>query len=220
MTVLVLGSILYVITKSIILKIMKNPIVFVFLAVLACVPDTFSQTVRLNNLGLISDLVYMKANAENLFSLIMNDSCINSTDKDKLLPRYINVKTQVDQFVFQLNADLRTNGNLRLYKRLNKDIIEKKTSDKDCKIDNYVKQFNTIENSFTDMMNTGIVIKRSKKSERELNPDLIDSFTGVAGLVYGGIKDIKEARIAKMDKITEVLALMRLCPVKELLNDK
>jgi hypothetical protein len=198
----------------------KQISVFTAFFVLFFVQNTLSQTVKLEGLGLISDFVYMKDNAESLFSLIMNDSCIKSTDKGKLLPKYINIKTQVDQFVWQLNADLRTRGNIGLYKRINRNILRKKTSGRNAEVDNYVKQFNTIGNSFTDLVNTALAIKRAKKSERELNPDLIDSFTGVAGFVNGMIKEIREARIAKIDKIAEIWLSVRLCPVKELLNNK
>jgi hypothetical protein len=198
---------------------MKQWLVIMAFIILIFSQNSLSQTIKLDNLGLISDLVYIKDNSENLFSLIANDSCMNSIDKGKLLPKYINVKTQVDQFVFQLNADIRTNGCLKLYKRINKDIIRKKASDRNPRTDNYIKQFHTIESSFADLVSTAIAIKRAKKSEKALNPDLMDSFTGIAGLVHGVIKDMKEAHIAKMDKITEVLALTRLCPVRELLND-
>ena len=61
---------------------------------------------RLEKLGLISELVYLKNSTENTAIRILKDSTIQESTKIKFIDSYNTLKTMSDQWILQLIADM------------------------------------------------------------------------------------------------------------------
>ena len=80
---------------------------------------------RLEKLGLISELVYLKNSTENTAIRILKDSTIQESTKIKFIDSYNTLKTMSDQWILQLIADMSRKKSTKKFKRLNQILTER-----------------------------------------------------------------------------------------------
>jgi hypothetical protein len=101
------------------------------LAILLVLSTVLSHTawaqLAQSNLGLISQLVEVKHEAEQIVSKVLADTSgmkkgpiKTQESENKVLNKYNELRMQVDAVVLQLAADMQVEGSVRLFKKLNK----------------------------------------------------------------------------------------------------
>jgi predicted site-specific integrase-resolvase len=199
---------------------MKKILLITLVFALAFNQSLFSQKSISKDLGLVSKLVYYKDKAENIFSIVINDTIGSKVEREQLLANYLTLKTKIDQFVFQLNADLKSKGKLKLYKKLNESVVEGQVISSNTRVNSFLEKLGEVEAAFNDVKASWVIIKKIHTDDKSLATDVIGSITGIVGCVYGIYKDVRDANMAKVDKVATILDVMRLSPVKDLLVEK
>mgnify|MGYP006898376088 CR=1 FL=1 len=98
----------------------KVVILFVFCSLFNHI--TWGQS-SMPNIGLVSQLVQVKYEAENIVSQVSQDTSTAAqiqASKQIVLKTYNELRMQVDAVVLQLGADMQVKGSVRLFKKLNK----------------------------------------------------------------------------------------------------
>jgi hypothetical protein len=181
---------------------------------------------KVEKLGLISELVYLKMNTEHFAIRITNDSIIADTTKMSFVKQYNTAKTLLDQILLQLIADCRGKNSLKYYKKLDKQFSKKKFADinpddfKKRKLKSYLVNLKIVSAYFTRLNSFKIEDEVELISMEGFLPAAITAaeITGAMSFITSTIKDARESRQKKVEKITEMLNELRLNPVQQLLT--
>jgi hypothetical protein len=191
---------------------------------------SFAQTnqTKATNLGIVSELVYIKLNSENLAIRILNDSTIDEEVKLSFLNKYTMLKTVSDQILLQLIADLKRRNKIKFYKKLDnvftKNSIATATSNdvNHKKLKSYIDNFRKIDQNFqvVELSGANIVNQGKQSSFKSFLPSAasVEELTGVLSFVTATIKDVRESREKKVEKICVILNDLRLKAVQDLLK--
>lgn len=181
------------------------------ICLLATVLLSKAQNNKAENLGLISELTFIKQTSENLAISIINDTLIKEEEKIKVINHYNNLKVISDQVILQLMTDCRRKNNLKYFKKLDKLLLAKtidqiSNTDLNCvKLNGYIKNLTKINEVYNKLIN----INR--------NPSLpIAEFTGAITLITSTIKDIRADNEKIVEKITSILNEVRISPIQNL----
>ena len=214
-------------------KKMKKIIALILITLLAKTSFAQDQDSKAENLGLISEFVFIKLTSENLAIRIVNDDLITEKDKIRFVNLYNDTKVITDQVILQLIADSRRNNNLRYFKEIDKlllntnitDIKESELTNK--KLKGYIKNLNKINSVYTklktfatsDKPNESPLQNMSLKGFSTMTTSIPD-LTGVLNFVTATVKDIRESKEKKVEKISTMLNEVRLSSLKDLVKDK
>lgn len=196
---------------------------------------SFAQTQdsKAENLGLSSELVFIKLTSENLAIRIVNDTLIKEDDKIKFVNLYNDLKVISDQVILQLITDCRRKNNLRYFKKIDNLLVDKNVTQieesdlGDSKLKGYIKNLKKIHLVYNKLM----AFKTSDKPNDNplLNMSLkgffppaasVEELTGVLSFVTATIKDIRESKEKKVEKITTILNDVRLSSLQDLAKGK
>jgi hypothetical protein len=212
---------------------MKKNIAIILICLLASISIVQAQDSKAENLGLVSELVFIKLTSENLAIRIVNDTLIKEEDKIKFANLYNDVKVISDQVILQLMTDSRRKNSLRYFKKIdnllvNKNINQIEESDlSKMKLKGYIKNLKKINSVYNKLM----AFKTSDKPNENplLNMSLkgffpatmsVEELTGVLSFVTATIKDIRESKEKKVEKITSILNEVRLTSLQDLAKGK
>lgn len=208
---------------------MKKIIVVLLTYLFSGISFTQAQDFKAENLGLISELVFIKLTSENLATRIVNDTLIKEEDKIKFVNLYNEVKVISDQVILQLMSDCRRKNNLKYFKKIDNLLVEKSITQieesdlRKTKLKGYVKNLKKINSVYNKL----IAFKTSEKPNENplLNMSLkvffpatttVEELTGVLSFVTATIKDIRENKEKKVEKITTMLNEVRLSSLQDL----
>jgi len=192
----------------------------------------YGQSKKADNLGLVSEIAFIKMTSENLAIRVLNDTSVSEVDKVILANYYTDVKIITDQVLLQLIADSRSKNNVKYYKKLDKLIVKKTVNEisesdlKRPKLQGYIKALKKLESSFSQIQNYKITETPDIDPLSELNlkgffptSASVEELTGALTLVTSTIKDIREGKEKKVEKITSVLNELRLSSIQDLTNN-
>lgn len=115
--------------------------------------DNSMEPYRLKGMGLVGDLCFIKNAAESIIRpIVLRDSANNQYKREDaiVMKHYLLVKTQVDQILEQLAADLTLKGKIGLYRKLDKafkdddDLTDRTTKSKNKMLARYIKAVNEL----------------------------------------------------------------------------
>ncbi len=175
---------------------------------------TFGQ----NSLGLAYELAQVKAQSERILQLALLKEPAkagavkkNMIVKTEVVKKYIAVKAEFDPILTQLEADIRVRNSLKRYKALDRiakgstnlgsmpatgdDVTRLYTTALRNAYDNYTKLTNTENEGF--------------KADEVEPSDIISGAT----LLFDIVKDIRDARIKRVENVVTLLESLRLSPV-------
>nr|MBK9651827.1 hypothetical protein [Bacteroidota bacterium] len=104
---------------------MRKNIAIILICLLASISIVQAQDSKAENLGLVSELVFIKLTSENLAIRIVNDTLIKEEDKIKFVNLYNDVKIISDQVILQLMTDSRRKNSLRYFKKIDNLLVAK-----------------------------------------------------------------------------------------------
>lgn len=188
-------------------------------------------TSKAENLGLVSELVYMKLISENEAIRIMNDSMISTNEKIIFVKHYNNTKVIIDQVLIQLIADCKKKNSIKYFRKLD-DLLVEKTIGEINEIDlnnqkgkSYIKNLKRIKMNFDELILKSVAIPRVPivVSQQEFFGFLpatpsTEELVGVLSFITSTIKNIKDRKEKKVEKITQILDELRLKPLQELVK--
>ena len=187
------------------------------------------EPVKLENLGLVSELIYIKLSAENHAAFFLNNK-LAKPDKDELVNKYARVKTAYDQVILQLIADSRAMNSIKYFKQIDEAIYTADISSLDPKYfknktGSYLVNLKLANASFQKLIDFSPAILPSaepapKQQEKGILPLSSDELLGIGSFINDALKDIREAKVKKVDGIIAILNELRLSPVRELVNPK
>ncbi|MFW9973272.1 MAG: hypothetical protein ACFFDF_24015 [Candidatus Odinarchaeota archaeon] len=192
---------------------------------------SFGQSVenKAENLGLMSELIYIKITSENYAIRIINDTLIKQVDKIKFVNLYNDTKAITDQIIVQLIADSRRKNSLRFVRKLDNLLVKKNINQiseidfHNKKLKGYVKNIKKSAITYSQLMDFKITDDSTKNPLNILGikgffPSAIsgEELTGMLSFVTATIKDVKESKEKKVEKLTEILDNLRLSPLQDL----
>jgi hypothetical protein len=186
------------------------------ICLLATVLLSKAQSNKAENLGLISELTFIKQTSENLAISIINDTLIKEEEKIKVINHYNNLKVISDQVILQLMTDCRRKNNLRYFKKLDKLLVKKTINEignsdlNSDKLNGYVKNLTKINEVYNKLININLAPKTNKSNIP------FAEFTGAITLITTTIKDIRADNEKKVEKITSILNEVRISPIQNL----
>lgn len=212
---------------------MRKNIAIILICLLASISIVQAQDSKAENLGLVSELVFIKLTSENLAIRIVNDTLIKEEDKIKFVNLYNDVKIISDQVILQLMTDSRRKNNLGYFKKIDNLLAEKTITQIEesdlskMKLKGYIKNLKKINLVYSKLM----AFKTSDKPNESplLNISLkgffpatmtVEELTGVLSFVTATIKDIRESKEKKVEKITIILNEVRLSSLQDLAKGK
>jgi hypothetical protein len=212
---------------------MKNVIAFVLVLFFAKTTFAQNQNYKAENLGLISELIFIKLASENLSVRVLTDNQIKETDKIRFVNLYNDTKIITDQVILQLIANCRQTNSLKYFKELDNLLLTKdinqidETQLSNLKLKKYVKNLKNINIVSTKLIN----FKTSDKLTENVSQNAsisgfiktnitIPELTGVLSFVTATIKDIRENKEKKVEKIMSMLNDVRLSRLEDLIKDK
>jgi len=104
--------------------------IFILSLIVTLTMNVYAQNERLQHLGLISELVYIKYSSEAIANTAFDSLKLNLVDTT-LISLYYTTRIMVDQMVLQLEADMKVNNSIRYYKQLDKLLTKNILSDLD-----------------------------------------------------------------------------------------
>jgi hypothetical protein len=187
-----------------------------------------SQPTKATNLGIVSELTFYKLSAENLAISILNDTTVSKVSKFAFLQEYNELKIVSDQILLQLIADLKRRNRIKYYKKLDdlytqSSIAKPKIEDvKIEKVKSYVYNLMKVDTTFKSVLDRGksimADIKESNPNKAFITTPSLAELTGALGFFTATIKDIRESREKKVEKICVILNDLRLKAVQDLLK--
>lgn len=204
-----------------------------FLLTLSFLNCCFSQssldTVR--KLGIISELVFMKYSSENYATRILNDSTISDNYKKQFVNLYQQTKITSDQVLIQLISDLKRKNSIRYFKKLDKLFTEKEFSEISTqdfiaqKLKRYTVALQILHTKHTNLLAFHPQEMKLKDLEESLSIEgfipttaSLEELTGVLSFVTSTVKEIRETKEKKVEKISTVIESMRLEGLKNLIK--
>jgi hypothetical protein len=185
--------------------------------------------IKLNKLGLVSELTYIKLTAENHLTLFLEDTTIVVSEKQELVSKYLTLKTIYDQILLELIADESRMNSIKYFKKIDNALYENDISDIDAmnyskKIRSYMTNLKLANAKFQEFI---AFIPRPKNKVDDLSITLqmkgflpaaasVEEITGVLSFISGVIKDVREAKGKKVDAINSILNDLRLSSIQEL----
>jgi hypothetical protein len=186
-----------------------------------------SQSVdnKAENLGLISELVYIKLSSEDVAIRLSHDTITGQTEKNKYINYYNEIKIITDQIIIQLITDCRLNNSISYYKKIDQ-LLVRKTIDqsgendvKNPKLKGYVKNLKRVS----------LINSQLNDYNPQKRPGLKFAFPSISSLgdikaildfITATIKDISENKAKRVEKLVDILNSLRLKSSQELLKDK
>lgn len=185
--------------------------------------------VKAENLGLISELVFVKLTSENYAIRTVNDTSISNLDKIRFVNLYNDTKVISDQIIVQLISDCKRRNSIKYFKKLDalflsKTITQISESDfKNPKLKGYCNNLKKMNSVYSRL----IAFKTSSKPTKNLLNNLslngffvekasVEEGIGVLSFITSAIKDIKESKEKKVEKLTSILNELRLVSLQDL----
>ena len=181
------------------------------------------------NAGLAGELVYIKQTSEAKAIDVINSPQITDDSKADFIKLYNEVKAQMARLTMQMIADCARNNDLRSFKRIDDLLLNTNiaalgnTNLGTPKLNSYVAMLKKIHDAHEALMN----FKPTPKSREELATrgflsglGTIEGALDVFGTIQGILKDFRESREKKIDKITTMLKEFQLVPLQDLEKTK
>lgn len=185
------------------------------------------------NIGLVSQLVQVKYEAELIVFKVLQDTSTtaqNKSSKEIVLKKYNELRMEVDAVVLQIGADMQVKGSVRLFKKLNKYYSKHLLMDGDPQgkyLSKYGPAFRKIYELNSELRQTNQQLALAVKNK---NVALVDTSASgnmvVEGLVAGAlpvielgwtiIKEWKAANQSKVEGIVTLLDGLRLTAPQDL----
>lgn len=212
---------------------MRKNIAIILFCLLTSISIVQAQDSKAEKLGLISELVFIKLTSENLAIRIVNDTLIKEDDKIKFVNLYNDIKVISDQVILQLITDSRRKNCLKYFNKIDNLLVDKNITQIEesdlskMKLKGYINNLKKINAVYNKLM----AFKTSDKPNENplLNMSLkgffpiamsVEDITGVLSLVTSTIKDIRESKEKKVEKITTILNEVRLLSLQDLVKGK
>lgn len=194
---------------------------------------------HLQGQGLIGELVYYRATAENHAIRIFNHKYLPDLVKSEMISRYDRLRVDYDQLILQLIADLHGRKRLGYFKKLDKYFREGKSC-KNKNFQTFLSNWNSIQISYEDMIayptrfymdsltaeykdlknqNLGLQEEQQKSATGPIKINPLDPI-GSAGSLFSVYKRFAMTNEFKVANITELLGEMRLKHPAELIADE
>jgi hypothetical protein len=187
-----------------------------FFLLLFCVL-AFGQK-KVENLGLVSELVYIKYCSEAVM--------IRYKDNVQIRGEYNNLRINLDQVLLQLKADIQSANCLKYYRKLDRILRKNSINSFDCntisnrRVRSYVKGLQVVNDDFDSLKK-----KQSSTYDDLLKIDkgVISDITSAETILSSALSIIKSYEDIKKDKVNFVcstLDSLRLSSVSELTKKK
>jgi len=181
-----------------------------------------AQQNKLEKMGLISELVYIKYSSEAIVCHYY-DTVPHSTANNSLLFLYNTTRIMVDQMLLQLKADMNENNSVRFYKKLDKLLTENALSSLDAsqstgKMKAYINGILKIS-AIRDSLLSKYPLDMSDKNKIPDKSIFASTTSDVAGIwtaINATIKQNEDSKATKVTAISTLLDSLRLTSVKEL----
>lgn len=204
---------------------MKKIIQLFCFSALPFVSQAQVHSAKAEYMGLVSELVYIKQSSENLAQNILNDPNSSPMLKSEVTEQYNNVKTVSDQFILQLIADSKRKNSLCYFHTLDKKLVcqnmrqlkkeyyDERTYYCSAKIEAYV--YNLIK---LNKLHHKLLNHEGDMSYYSGETKGMPALDNVMNLFSTTIKDVRESRAEKVEKLSVMLDGLRLCPVQNLIK--
>jgi hypothetical protein len=200
------------------------------LLLLAITTASFAQEpqyFKVDKIGLVGEMAYVRGYAEDKAISILNDSTLTDKSKVEFSTRYNILRTVTDQVLLQLAADLKNQNALRRYRLLDGLLKDVSVASADCsngkgkKAKGYCGGLSAINGAFAQV--EAYSPKKKVVGSVEVSVESffpasasLEELTGVLNFVGTTIKDAREAREKKVDKVAALLLELRLKPLQEI----
>lgn len=212
----------------------KSFALVLFLIVIGCYLHAQSiASKKLENLGLISELVYLKLTAENFATAVLNDTTISDSVKSDFIGIYNEFRMLDDQLILQLISHTNRKNNIRIFRLLDRALFNERLAEisvsdhknKYCRA--YLRSLKVVSEAHSELLKFDTSDEQVIANTDGLNlmsfmPSTasLEELTGVLNFVSGTIKEIRAGREKKVDRITELLDALRASSVQDLLKPK
>lgn len=183
-----------------------------------------SHNTRLENMGLVSELTYIKLKAEKRLSESFSEYSqkpMPLSYAEDLVNSYSNLRIEIEQLINQLSIDGSSKNKVRIYRKLDNAVKEHglSGSSSNRKVDTYLKALSVINKSFESFMNLEppIVHMAFKADEAAASITAIAAFIGS---LKGGADTVRENDLKKISAVTEMLKTLKLTVPKDLLSSE
>jgi len=183
-----------------------------------------AQQNKLEKMGLVSELVYIKYSCEAIVSCNY-DTIHHKSANDSLLSLYNVTRITVDQIILQLKADMAVNNSVHYYKKLDKLLTENTISNLDAsqssgKMKAYINGLLNINSVYQNLSNKYPLNKptANENGNKSILPASTSDVVGIWTAVNATIKQIEDAKATKVTSISTLLESLRLSSVKELVK--
>jgi hypothetical protein len=200
---------------------------FFFRLILVCALSLSAQN-KLNKLGLIAELSYVKLTAENHMIANLNDTTLVSSERKDLIRKYLSLKTMYDQILLQLISDGVKRNRIKTFKKLDKALYQKEISEITegayCrKVRSYLSSLKKANDAFDTFIrtipktksDTTVALVDESESAKSRAASLED-IIGILEFASSTIVAIGEARGKKVEAINKLLDSLRLSPIDAL----
>jgi|GEM_PF-2302414 len=185
---------------------------------------------KIERLGLISELSYMKANAEQLALRVLNSDELIESDIIRFTNEYNQLKNSLDQAILQLSADMKRKNSIKYYRRIDKFLFQYEINDitptevRPMKVCRYLGAIKNSDAQFQKLMS----FKISGDDEHDPKELLsmkgflpaaasLAELTAIASLINESIYKAAERREKKVEQISKLLNEQRLKDVQQLI---
>jgi hypothetical protein len=190
------------------------------------------------NLGLMSQIIYVKNISENYMVALLTDSSQSKESKENTILNYNEVKMQYDQVILTLEQDMFLANSYREFKKLDKALRNSKTdtidprSLKDKKLQLYAMRLNKAYRTFqTSIYQKCFLDPKHPQAAgmgttalcgsyfMKLIPCTAGEIVAVGTIISAAIKNANDMKEKKVNKIAMMLDQLRLKSTAELSAD-
>lgn len=184
-----------------------------------------ANSVAQDGLGMISEMVKLKVDAESAFVLLTMDPKMDQQKKMEAIIAYGKVKLPIDQFIAQLSADMKQKNSIRVYKKLQKHYKSHQLSIPTGLKEKFLPYGNKLEQAtmgLTELLKVGsteaVIAVEEGGDQKALDVGVgIELAFAAVELGWSIAKDVEEMKGKKVDGISTLLASVALAPAKDLL---
>lgn len=183
-----------------------------------------SQPTMIENMGIVSELMSIKMNAEVAVSMAVSDTIglISKKDKLEITEEYNKLRILSIPIIAQLISDISQKNSLKVFNKLDALLAQKKISDintsdiDNLKIRAYIENLKALHTKLIEFYSKAYNLTHVQRG----NPRFpaVGDVVGIFTAIETAVKDFNEARGKKVDKLVVILDATKIADLTELTN--
>ena len=195
----------------------------IFLIPLVSFAQGSSEPSLISKMGIVAELMSIKMNAEVGVSMVVFDTSglIKKKDKNEILEEYNRLRVFSTPLIAQFIADISRSNSLKSYNKIDKLLSQSSISEinlkdiKDLKIQGYIENFQTLHNELIEFYTKAYAISHIHSGNPKLSA--VGDIVGVFTAIETAVKDFKEIKGKKVDKMIAILDATQIADIYDLL---